>query len=152
MPGAVKVANTNIYRAPIFGDDPVAFGRWAADEIERAIEMEGPDTVAAVFLEPVQNGGGRFPPPPGYFRRVREICDRHDALLVSDEVICSFGRLGVTFAATRYGYQRDMITCAKGMTSGYSPSAQRSRASGSPSRSCTATQASRAASPSAATA
>ena len=83
--------------------------------------MEGPDTVAAVFLEPVQNSGGCFPPPPGYFQRVREICDRHDVLLVSDEVICAFGRLGHTFACDRYGYQPDMITCAKGMTSGYSP-------------------------------
>ena len=76
------------------GDDPEAFGRWAADRIEEAIEFEGPDTVAAVFLEPVQNAGGCFPPPPGYFQRVREICDKYDVLLVSDEVICAFGRLG----------------------------------------------------------
>jgi adenosylmethionine-8-amino-7-oxononanoate aminotransferase len=74
-----------------------------------------------VFLEPVQNAGGCFPPPPGYFERVREICDRHGVLLVSDEVICAFGRLGHLFAADRYGYQPDIITCAKGMTSGYSP-------------------------------
>ena len=121
VPGAYKVANTNFYRAPEHGDDLEAFGRWAADEIERAIENEGPDTVAAVFLEPVQNSGGCFPPPPGYFQRVREICDRHDVLLVSDEVICAFGRLGHVFACDRYGYQPDIITCAKGMTSGYSP-------------------------------
>jgi adenosylmethionine-8-amino-7-oxononanoate aminotransferase len=121
VPGAIKVANTNFYRAPEHGDDREAFGRWAADEIERAIEYEGADTVAAVFLEPVQNAGGCFPPPPGYFQRVREICDRHGVLLVSDEVICAFGRLGHLFAADRYGYQPDIITCAKGMTSGYSP-------------------------------
>ena len=121
VPGAVKVANTNFYRAPEHGDDYEAFGRWAADEIARAIEYEGPDTVAAVFLEPVQNSGGCFPPPPGYFPRVREICDRYGVLLVSDEVICAFGRLGHLFAADRYGYQPDIITCAKGMTSGYSP-------------------------------
>jgi adenosylmethionine-8-amino-7-oxononanoate aminotransferase len=121
VPGAIKVANTNFYRAPEHGDDLLAFGRWAADEIERAIEYEGADTVAAVFLEPVQNAGGCFPPPPGYFQRVREICDRHGVLLVSDEVICAFGRLGEIFAADRYGYQPDIITCAKGMTSGYSP-------------------------------
>src|SRR4051812_41885361 len=121
VPGAIKVANTNFYRAPEHGEDREAFGRWAADEIERAIEYEGADTVAAVFLEPVQNAGGCFPPPPGYFQRVREICDRHGVLLVSDEVICAFGRLGHLFAADRYGYQPDMITCAKGMTSGYSP-------------------------------
>ncbi|HKC27928.1 MAG TPA: aminotransferase class III-fold pyridoxal phosphate-dependent enzyme, partial [Jatrophihabitans sp.] len=85
------------------------------------IEMEGADTVAAVFLEPVQNSGGCFPPPPGYFQRVREICDKHDVLLVSDEVICAFGRLGTMFACDKFGYVPDIITCAKGLTSGYSP-------------------------------
>ena len=74
-----------------------------------------------MFLEPVQNAGGCFPPPPGYFERVREICDEYDVLLVSDEVICAFGRLGHMFGATRFGYQPDMITCAKGITSGYAP-------------------------------
>lgn len=113
--------NTNIYRAPIHGDDPEAFGRWAADQIEQEILFEGPETVAAVFLEPVQNAGGCFPPPPGYFQRVREICDKYDVLLVSDEVICAFGRLGTMFACDKFGYVPDMITCAKGMTSGYSP-------------------------------
>ncbi len=121
VPSTFRVPNTNIYRAPIHGDDPEAFGRWAADQIAVAIENEGADTVAAVFLEPVQNAGGCFPPPPGYFQRVREICDEHDVLLVSDEVICAFGRLGHMFGAERYGYQPDMITCAKGITSGYSP-------------------------------
>jgi adenosylmethionine-8-amino-7-oxononanoate aminotransferase len=121
VPGAFKVPNTNFYRAPEHGDDPVEFGRWAADQIAAMIEMEGPDSVAAVFLEPVQNSGGCFPPPPGYFDRVREICDAYDVLLVSDEVICAFGRLGHLFGSERYGYQPDMITCAKGMTSGYSP-------------------------------
>jgi len=121
VPSTFRVPNTNIYRAPVHGDDPEAFGRWAADRIDEAIEFEGADTVAAVFLEPVQNSGGCFPPPPGYFQRVREICDKHDVLLVSDEVICAFGRLGHMFAAERYGYQPDIITCAKGLTSGYSP-------------------------------
>ncbi|MGZ4591888.1 MAG: aspartate aminotransferase family protein [Actinomycetes bacterium] len=121
VPGAHKVPNTNFYRAPEHGDDLEAFGLWAANRIEEAIEFEGPDTVAAVFLEPVQNSGGCFPPPPGYFQRVREICDKHDVLLVSDEVICAFGRLGHYFGATRFGYQPDIITCAKGLTSGYSP-------------------------------
>jgi adenosylmethionine-8-amino-7-oxononanoate aminotransferase len=121
VPGAVRVANTNFYRAPEHGDDLERFGQWAADDIERRIEMEGPGTVAAVFLEPVQNAGGCFPPPPGYFQRVRDICDRHGVLLVSDEVICAFGRLGAWFGSQKYGYQPDMITCAKGLTSGYSP-------------------------------
>ena len=122
VPGAHKVPNTNFYRRPEYvGDDEKAFGRWAADRIAEAIEFEGPDTVAAVFLEPVQNAGGCFPPPPGYFERVREICDEYDVLLVSDEVICAFGRVGEMFGAAEFGYQPDIITCAKGMTSGYSP-------------------------------
>ena len=121
VPGALKVPNTNFYRAEMFADDEVAFGQWAADEIERAILREGADTVAAVFLEPVQNAGGCFPPPPGYFERVRQICDRHGVLLVSDEVICAFGRLGHWFGSERYGYQPDIITVAKGLTSGYAP-------------------------------
>ncbi len=121
VPATVHVPNTNFYRAPEHGDDIEAFGRWAADQIETAIIAEGPDTVAAVFLEPVQNAGGCFVPPPGYFQRVREICDAHDVLLVSDEVICGFGRLGEWFGAIRYDFQPDIITCAKGLTSGYAP-------------------------------
>ncbi|HET6816413.1 MAG TPA: aspartate aminotransferase family protein [Mycobacteriales bacterium] len=122
VPGSIRVANTDFYRAPEhLRDDHEGFGRWAADDIERRILMEGPESVAAVFLEPVQNSGGCYPPPPGYFQRVREICDRYGVLLVSDEVICAFGRLGHWFGAERYGYQPDMITVAKGMTSGYAP-------------------------------
>jgi adenosylmethionine-8-amino-7-oxononanoate aminotransferase len=121
-PGGVRVPNTNFYRAPEFvAHDESVFGQWAADEIERAILREGPESVAAVFLEPVQNSGGCFPPPPGYFQRVREICDRYGVLLVSDEVICAFGRLGYYFGSQRYGYQPDIITFAKGVTSGYAP-------------------------------
>src|SRR6266700_2919019 len=121
-PGGIRVPNTNFYRAPDFAaGDEAEFGRWAADEIERAILREGPESVAAVFLEPVQNSGGCFPPPPGYFQRVREICDRYGVLLVSDEVICAFGRLGHWFGSERYRYQPDIITFAKGLTSGYAP-------------------------------
>jgi len=124
MPGAVHVTNTNRFRSP-FGPDVVAddelFGAACADAIESAIVAEGPETVAAVFLEPMQNTGGCFVPPPGYFARVRDICDRHGVLLVSDEVICAFGRLGAWFGAERYGYQPDMLTFAKGVTSGYAP-------------------------------
>jgi adenosylmethionine-8-amino-7-oxononanoate aminotransferase len=112
VPGTVHVANTNPYRpAPI---DP-------AEAIAQAIDIEGPESVAAVFLEPVQNAGGCFPPPDGYFQRVREICDDTGVLLVSDEVICAFGRLGHWYGAERYDYVPDIITMAKGMTSGYSP-------------------------------
>jgi len=121
VPSTFRVPNTNFYRAHEHGDDLEAFGVWAADRIAEAIEFEGPETVAAVFLEPVQNAGGCFPPPPRYFQRVREICDEHDVLFVSDEVICAFGRLGGYFGSAVYGYQPDIITCAKGMTSGYAP-------------------------------
>ena len=121
VPSTFRVPNTNFYRAPEHADDIEAFGRWAADRIAEVIEFEGPETVAAVFLEPVQNSGGCFPPPPGYFQRVREICDQYDVLLVSDEVICAYGRLGHMFGADRYGYQPDIITSAKGLTSGYAP-------------------------------
>jgi adenosylmethionine-8-amino-7-oxononanoate aminotransferase len=127
VPGGIRVPNTNFYRAPSTflatgrGDGQEEFGRWAADAIEEAILSEGPESVAAVYLEPVQNAGGCFPPPPGYFARVREICDRYGVLLVSDEVICAFGRLGHYFGAERYGYQPDIITFAKGATSGYVP-------------------------------
>ncbi|QUR66558.1 aspartate aminotransferase family protein [Mycobacterium spongiae] len=119
-PGGFRVPNTNFYRAP-FDTDAKAFGLWAADRIAEAIEFEGPETVAAVFLEPVQNAGGSIPPPPGYFDRVRAICDEYDVLLVSDEVICAFGRIGSMFACDDFGYVPDMITCGKGLTSGYSP-------------------------------
>lgn len=122
-PGGFRVPNTNYYRAAEMGftGTEEQFGLWAANRIEEMILFEGPETVAAVFLEPVQNSGGCFPPPPGYFQRVREICDTYDVLLVSDEVICAFGRIGEWFACDAYGYVPDMITCAKAMTSGYAP-------------------------------
>ena len=124
VPGAVHVANTNrfhsAFSAEVTADDD-RFSSACAQAIEDAIVAEGPETVAAVFLEPLQNTGGCFPPPPGYFAKVREICDRHGVLLVSDEVICAFGRLGNWFGAQRYGYLPDMITFAKGVTSGYAP-------------------------------
>ena len=119
-PGASHVPNTNQYRHPL-GKDDAAFCDWLTQGIEDRILWEGPETVAAVFLEPVQNAGGCFVPPEGYFQRVREICDKYGVLLVSDEVICAFGRLGEWFGAQRYDYLPDMITCAKGLTSGYSP-------------------------------
>jgi adenosylmethionine-8-amino-7-oxononanoate aminotransferase len=115
-PGGIHVPNTNSYRWPP-DRDPL----WAADAIEEAILFEGPETVAGVILEPVQNGGGCFVPQEGYFQRVREICDRHGVLLISDEVICAWGRLGYWFGCERYGYQPDIMTTAKGITSAYAP-------------------------------
>jgi adenosylmethionine-8-amino-7-oxononanoate aminotransferase len=115
-PGGRHVVNTNSYRWTE-ERDPL----WAADAIEEAILFEGPHTVAAVILEPVQNGGGCIVPQEGYFQRVREICDRHKVLLISDEVICAWGRLGHWFGCERFDYAPDMITTAKGMTSAYAP-------------------------------
>jgi adenosylmethionine-8-amino-7-oxononanoate aminotransferase len=116
VPGGVHVPNTNSYRWPDERDQ-----LWAADAIEEKILFENPDTVAAVILEPLQNAGGSIPPQQGYFQRVREICDRHNVLLVSDEVICAFGRLGHYFGCERYGYQPDIVTMAKALTSAYVP-------------------------------
>ena len=111
-PGHIHVANTNAYRPQ--SNDP-------AGAIEQAIIDARPETVSAVFLEPVQNAGGCFTPPDGYFQRVRDICDRHGVLLVSDEVICAFGRLGTWTGAERYDFLPDIMTFAKGVTSGYAP-------------------------------
>ncbi len=122
VPGTFKVPNTNQYRAPEhLRNDPEAFSQWAASRIEEMILFEGPDTVAAVFVEPVQNSGGCFPPPPGYLQKVRAICTKYDVIMVADEVITAFGRIGDWFASHRYGIEPDIITCAKGMTSGYVP-------------------------------
>jgi adenosylmethionine-8-amino-7-oxononanoate aminotransferase len=115
-PGASHVPNTNTYRMP-----PGMTEEYFAEAIAERIEFEGPDTVAAVILEPVQNAGGCFTPPEGYFQRVREICDQYDVLLISDEVICAWGRLGEWFGAIKYDYVPDIITTAKGLTSAYAP-------------------------------
>jgi adenosylmethionine-8-amino-7-oxononanoate aminotransferase len=116
VPGGCHVPNTNAYRWP---EDRHPL--WAATAIEERIVFEGPETVAAVIVEPVQNAGGCFVPPDGYFERVREICDRHDVLMISDEVICAWGRLGHYFGCDRFGYQPDIVTVAKAMTSAYAP-------------------------------
>jgi adenosylmethionine-8-amino-7-oxononanoate aminotransferase len=116
MAGGCHVPHTDLYRAPK-GADPLI----AADAIEHRILFEGPETVAAVILEPVQNSGGCLPPPRGYFQRVREICDRHGVVLISDDTICSWGRLGTWFGGQRFDYLPDMITTAKGLTSAYAP-------------------------------
>ena len=115
-PGAHHVPNTNTYRML-----PGMTEEYFAESIAEKIEFEGPDTVAAVILEPVQNAGGCFTPPEGYWQRVREICNQYDVLLISDEVICAWGRLGEWFGAIKYDYVPDIITTAKGLTSAYAP-------------------------------
>ena len=108
--------STNVYRLP-----PGMSPERLAETVRERILFEGPETVAAVIMEPVQNAGGCFTPPDGYFQRVREICDELDVLMISDEVICGWGRLGEWFGAQRYGYEPDIMTTAKGITGAIAP-------------------------------
>jgi adenosylmethionine-8-amino-7-oxononanoate aminotransferase len=112
------VANTNAYRDE---RDEAERCRDLLDELEAAIEEEGSETVALIVAEPVQNAGGCFVPPPGYWPGLREIADRHGALLLADEVITGMGRLGEWFGVSRFGTAPDLITLAKGLTSAYAP-------------------------------
>jgi len=114
------VAATNAFRAPD-GDDEAAFCRRLLDELDQAIQAEGPDTIAMIIAEPVQNAGGCLVPPAGYWPGLRELADRYGILLVSDEVICGFGRLGEWLGSERYGVVPDLATTAKGLTSAYAP-------------------------------
>jgi putrescine aminotransferase len=116
-PGFVQVPPPYVYRWPGGGDA----GSEAAEALEKAILREGPDTIAAFIAEPVMGGGGVIPPPPTYFPRVREICDRHDVLFIADEVITGFGRTGRWFALEHWNVQPDIVSFAKGVTSGYLP-------------------------------
>ncbi len=112
--------NPYCYRCPLglrYPDCRLA----CADELERVLEREGADTVAAFLAEPVQGVGGVIVPPPGYFSRIREICNRHSVLFAVDEVITGFGRLGTWFGITRWQTTPDLIAFAKGVTSGYVP-------------------------------
>jgi beta-alanine--pyruvate transaminase len=97
------------------------YGAHFADELERIVTLHDASTIAAVMIEPMAGSTGVLPPPKGYLKRLREICDRHGILLIFDEVITGFGRLGTAFAAERYGVVPDMITFAKGVTSGTVP-------------------------------
>jgi adenosylmethionine-8-amino-7-oxononanoate aminotransferase len=116
----IHVSNTNRFRAPD-GDDDAAFCRRLLAELEATIEREGPDTIALIAAEPIQNAGGCLVPPAEYWPGLRELADRYGILLLADEVISGFGRLGEYFAVTRYGGVPDLITVAKGLTSAYAP-------------------------------
>jgi adenosylmethionine-8-amino-7-oxononanoate aminotransferase len=120
MAGVRHVANTNQYRCK-YCSEAGGCNLRCADEVEEMIEFEGPETVSMVIMEPVQNAGGAFTPHPDYHRRVNEICRSYGVLHAADEVICGFGRLGAWFGSQRYGYQPDIITAAKGLTSAYAP-------------------------------
>jgi adenosylmethionine-8-amino-7-oxononanoate aminotransferase len=120
MAGVRHVANTNQYRCKYCADQG-GCNLKCADEVAETIEFEGPETVAMVIMEPVQNAGGCFTPHPQYHQRVREICDEYGVLQCADEVICGFGRLGDWFGSIKYDYRPDLMTTAKGLTSAYQP-------------------------------
>jgi adenosylmethionine-8-amino-7-oxononanoate aminotransferase len=119
VPDVIHVRNTNRYHRPP-DESAEEFTAFLLDDLEEAILQAGPETVAMVIMEPVQNAGGCFAPPSeGYWRGVREICDRYGILLCADEVICGFGRLGDWFGSAKYDIRPDMITSAKGLSSAY---------------------------------
>jgi adenosylmethionine-8-amino-7-oxononanoate aminotransferase len=118
VPGVHHVRNTNRYHRPL-EESEAEFTAFLLDELEQTIEAAGPETIAMVIFEPVQNAGGAFTPPEGYWRGVRELCDRYDILLCADEVITGFGRLGAWFGSELYDIRPDLMTIAKGLSSSY---------------------------------
>jgi adenosylmethionine-8-amino-7-oxononanoate aminotransferase len=118
VPDVIHVRNTNRFRRPA-EETEEEFTAFLLEDLESAIEQAGPETVAMVIMEPVQNAGGSFMPPAGYWRGVRAICDRYEILLCADEVITAFGRLGAWFGSELYDIRPDLITCAKGLSSAY---------------------------------
>lgn len=122
VPGARHVPLPHEYRCDYCANSGDGHCRGVcADELERLVEFEGPETIAAVIMEPVQNSGGAIVPPAGYLQRVRQICQHHGIVMIADEVICGFGRVGGWFGSSTLGVVPDIMTCAKGITSGYAP-------------------------------
>jgi adenosylmethionine-8-amino-7-oxononanoate aminotransferase len=118
VPEVLHVRNTNRYHRPS-GETEAEFTAFLLDDLEHTIEAAGPETVCMVMMEPVQNAGGAFLPPEGYWRGVRELCNRYDILLCADEVITGFGRIGAWFGSERYDIRPDLMTIAKGLSSSY---------------------------------
>jgi adenosylmethionine-8-amino-7-oxononanoate aminotransferase len=118
VPAVARLSNTDRYHRPA-GETEAELTAFLLAELEATIEREGPSTVAMVILEPVQNAGGSFTPPAGYFAGVRALCDRYGILLCADEVITGFGRVGRWFGSDRYDIRPDLITSAKGLSSAY---------------------------------
>jgi adenosylmethionine-8-amino-7-oxononanoate aminotransferase len=118
VPEVRHVSNTNRYHRPS-EETEEEFTRFLLEELEQTIVEMGPETVCLVHMEPVQNAGGSFTPPVGYWQGVREICDRYDILLSADEVITAFGRIGYWFGSERYDIRPDIVTSAKGLSSSH---------------------------------
>jgi L-2,4-diaminobutyrate transaminase len=115
------VSRPHYYRDAPYMQSERDFSRSLAAELEETLLREGPETVAAFIAEPVMGAGGVIVPPEGYFEEIQPVLERHDVLLIADEVICGFGRLGAWFGTQRFGLRPDLITIAKGVTSGYAP-------------------------------
>jgi adenosylmethionine-8-amino-7-oxononanoate aminotransferase len=120
VPGFFHIECPYLYRNP-WTNDPVELGRICADELDRAIQFQGPDTVAAFIAEPVQGAGGVIVPPPNFWPLVRKVCDKHGVLLIADEVVTGFGRTGAMFGSRGWGVRPDIMSLAKGINSGYVP-------------------------------
>jgi adenosylmethionine-8-amino-7-oxononanoate aminotransferase len=118
VPDVIHVRNTNRYHRPL-DETEEEFTAFLLEDLESAIVQAGPSTVAMVIMEPVQNAGGAFTPPQGYWQGVRAICDRYGILLCADEVITGFGRIGEWFGSELYDIRPDLVTCAKGLSSAY---------------------------------
>jgi taurine---2-oxoglutarate transaminase len=120
LPGVARMGDPYCFRCP-FGQEPTSCAHECAQDLETALQREGPETVAAVILEGIVGANGVFVPPPGYWKKIREICDRHGVLLIADEVLSGFGRTGRWFAVDHDGVTPDLLTMAKGLTGGYVP-------------------------------
>jgi len=121
MPGCFQVESPYLYRNPWGEADPARLARLCAEELDRAIQYQGPDTVAAFVAEPVQGAGGVIVPHESYWPLLRAVCDKHSVLLISDEVVTGFGRIGALCGACAFGVAPDMMAMAKGINSGYVP-------------------------------
>lgn len=121
LPNVDHIAHTYNLKEQAYSKGQPKWGAHLADDLERVIALHDASTIAAVFIEPVAGSTGVLPPPVGYLERIREICTKHDILLIFDEVITGFGRVGAPFAAVKFGVTPDMITCAKGLTNAAVP-------------------------------
>lgn len=121
VPGILHTGAPHFYWGAEPGETEESFSRRRASELEDMIVREGPETVGAFIAEPVLGTGGIIPPPAGYWHEIQNVLRRYDVLLIADEVICGFGRIGADFGSIHYGIEPDLITVAKGLTSGYAP-------------------------------
>ena len=121
LPGVDHISHTHDLTRNAFAKDLPAHGAELADDLERLVALHGAETIAAVIVEPVPGSTGVLPPPQGYLQRLRQLCDKHGILLIFDEVITGFGRLGTPFAANYFGVTPDLMTTAKGITNGTIP-------------------------------